>query len=105
MHANSLRQTISAHFQPTTAGVAMLNYLVCDRVVRLSVALLLSAALMGFAFGAKTPSAPQSRFTVLQIKSYPFPNQLTASSTSGRIAWAFNEQGKRNVWVAEPPDF
>src|SRR3954469_21057651 len=83
----------------------MLNSLVCDRVVRLSLAFLLSATLMGFAFTAKTSSAPPSPFTVLQIKSYPFPNQLTASPTGGRIAWTFNEQGKRNVWVAEAPDF
>jgi len=83
----------------------MLNSLVCDRVVRFFVAFMLSATLMGFAFSAKTSSAPQSSFTVLQIKSYPFPNQLTASPTGARIAWAFNEQGKRNVWVAEAPDF
>jgi len=44
-------------------------------------------------------------FTVAQIKSYPFPNELTASATGSRIAWAFNERGARNVWVAEGPDF
>ena len=44
-------------------------------------------------------------FTVAQIKSYPFPNELTASATGSRIAWAFNERGLRNVWVAEGPEF
>ena len=44
-------------------------------------------------------------FTMEQIKSYPFPNELTASSTGSKIAWAFNEQGRRNIWVAEGPDF
>ena len=44
-------------------------------------------------------------FTVEQIKSYPFPNELTAAATGSRIAWAFNENGRRNVWVAEGPDF
>jgi len=44
-------------------------------------------------------------FTLQQIKSYPFPNELTASATGSKIAWAFNEQGKRNVWVAEGPEF
>ncbi|WP_460950086.1 S9 family peptidase [Spirosoma daeguense] len=39
------------------------------------------------------------------IKSYPFPNELTASAQGSRIAWALNEQGKRNVYVAEGPDF
>lgn len=46
-----------------------------------------------------------SSFTVEQIKSYPFPNELTAAATGSRIAWAFNERGLRNIWVAEGPDF
>src|SRR5688572_33288683 len=44
-------------------------------------------------------------FTMEQIKSYPFPNELTAAGTGSRIAWAFNERGLRNIWVAEGPDF
>lgn len=44
-------------------------------------------------------------FTIEQIKSYPFPNELTVSATGSRIAWAFNERGRRNVWVADGPDF
>src|SRR5215475_5666367 len=44
-------------------------------------------------------------FTIEQIKSYPFPNELTTASTGSRIAWAFNERGSRNVWVAEGPEF
>jgi len=47
----------------------------------------------------------QSAFTLEQIKSYPFPNELTASATGSRLAWALNERGLRNVWVAEGPDF
>jgi len=47
----------------------------------------------------------QAPFTMEQIKSYPFPNGLTAAATGSRIAWALNEQGKRNVWVAEGPEF
>ncbi|HKP81525.1 MAG TPA: prolyl oligopeptidase family serine peptidase [Pyrinomonadaceae bacterium] len=47
----------------------------------------------------------QRSFTVEQVKSYPFPNELTASATGARIAWAFNERGARNVWVAEGPEF
>ena len=46
-----------------------------------------------------------SSFTVEQIKSYPFPNELTTAATGSRIAWAFNERGLRNIWVAEGPDF
>jgi dipeptidyl aminopeptidase/acylaminoacyl peptidase len=40
-----------------------------------------------------------------QVKSYPFPNELTAAATGRRIAWAFNEKGARNIWVAEGPAF
>lgn len=32
-------------------------------------------------------------FTIGQVKSYPFPNWLTAAATGSRIAWAMNEQG------------
>ena len=46
-----------------------------------------------------------NQFTVEQVKSYPFPNELTAAVSGSRIAWAFNEQGQRNIWVAEGPDF
>jgi len=54
---------------------------------------------------ANNPWAIQNSFTVDQIKSYPFPNELTAATTGSRIAWAFNEQGARNIWVAEGPEF
>ena len=50
-------------------------------------------------------SSQSASFTLEQIKSYPFPNELTVSATGARIAWAFNERGARNVWVAEGPDF
>ena len=51
------------------------------------------------------PRANAQSFTMEQVKSYPFPNELTASGSGSRIAWAFNERGLRNVWVAEGPDF
>ena len=71
---------------------------VADRYVRLAVlSLMLTSA-------AVVAAASQS-FTLEQIKSYPFPNELTASASGARIAWAFNERGARNVWVAEAPDF
>ena len=44
-------------------------------------------------------------FSLGQIKSYPFPNELTGSQNSSRIAWAFDEQGKRNIYVAEGKDY
>lgn len=54
--------------------------------------------------GLVAQSAPAS-FTVEQVKSYPFPNELTAAASGSRIAWALNERGLRNIWVAEGPAF
>lgn len=44
-------------------------------------------------------------FTVESVLAYPFPTELTSSPSGSKIAWAFNEQGKRNIYVAEAPDF
>ncbi len=51
------------------------------------------------------PTAVAQDFSFEQLKSYPFPTQLTASASGSRIAWAMNEQGRRNIWVAEGPSF
>ena len=45
------------------------------------------------------------QFSMEQIRSNPFPNELTAASSGSRIAWAFNQAGQRNIWVAEGPEF
>ena len=71
------------------------------------VLLLLATVAIGVSLsqaGSLAASAANS-FTVEQIKGYPFPNELTTSKTGARIAWAFNERGARNVWVADGPDF
>ena len=47
----------------------------------------------------------QASYTIDQIKSYPFPNELTAAGSGTRLAWALNERGMRNVFVAEGPDY
>jgi dipeptidyl aminopeptidase/acylaminoacyl peptidase len=39
------------------------------------------------------------------FKNYPFPTQLCAAAKGAKIAWALDEQGKRNVYIAEGPDF
>ena len=52
------------------------------------------------------PAAAQQRsFSMAQVRSYPFPNELAAAAHGSRIAWAMNEQGHRNLYVAEGPDF
>jgi dipeptidyl aminopeptidase/acylaminoacyl peptidase len=47
--------------------------------------------------------AQSQTFSLQSIKSYPFPTELTASAKGSKIAWAFDEEGKRNVYVAEGP--
>ena len=69
------------------------------------------AAVFGFAGSpvraqrpmAASPSAPA--FTLAQVKSYPFPTELVAGATGSRVAWAFEEAGVRNVYVAEAPEW
>ena len=51
-----------------------------------------------------SPTQAQT-FSLEAVKSYPYPADLTSSAQGSRIAWTFNEQGKRNVYVAEGPDF
>src|SRR5262245_45300688 len=67
--------------------------------------LLIGAAIVTALFLSPAQQAASQSFTLEQIKSYPFPNELTTSATGSRIAWAFNERGARNVWVAEGPEF
>ncbi len=49
--------------------------------------------------------APAQSYPAEDVFSYPFPADLTAASKAGRIAWTFNEQGRRNIFVAEAPRF
>ena len=56
----------------------------------------LRSALAVLALVAQTATA-QSGYSLEQIRSYPFPNELAAAATGGRIAWAFNERGLRNL--------
>jgi dipeptidyl aminopeptidase/acylaminoacyl peptidase len=63
--------------------------------------MLLLAALAGPALVVAQP-AP---FTIEQVMSAPFPSDLVASPTGGKVAWVFNARGMRNIWVASPPDY
>jgi dipeptidyl aminopeptidase/acylaminoacyl peptidase len=40
-------------------------------------------------------------FTIEQAMRAPFNSQLTASPVGKRFAWVANQEGKRNLWVAE----
>ncbi|MDX2041263.1 MAG: prolyl oligopeptidase family serine peptidase [Acidobacteriota bacterium] len=65
------------------------------------------AVVSGAAWFTANQSAAQqqSGFTIEQVLSSPFPSELIAAPTGERIAWAFNTEGKRNIWVADGPDF
>jgi dipeptidyl aminopeptidase/acylaminoacyl peptidase len=44
-------------------------------------------------------------FTLEQVMSSPFPSDLTVSKRGDKLTWAFDAEGKRNVWLAEAPTF
>src|ERR1700747_3425881 len=50
-------------------------------------------------------SARAQSFTLEQVMSSPFPSELTVSKRGDKIAWAFDAEGKRNIWIAEAPVF
>src|SRR6266481_7641371 len=51
------------------------------------------------------PAHAQQSFTLEQVMGAPFASNLTAAKSASRVAWVLDEQGKRNVYVAEAPDF
>ncbi len=62
--------------------------------------ILLLLILVGTGFSGITQG-----FSLESVKSYPFPTELCAAAKGSRIAWTFNEQGRRNVYVAEGPNY
>src|SRR5271154_192875 len=50
-------------------------------------------------------AAPARSFTLEQIMSAPFPTDLTAAPKGGTVAWVLDQNGARNIWVAEAPDY
>src|ERR1051325_3571967 len=50
-------------------------------------------------------SVSAQSFTLEQVTSSPFPSDLVATKRGDRIAWAFDAEGKRNIWIAEAPAF
>ena len=49
--------------------------------------------------------AQQQPFTLEQVMSAPFPDELVAAPAGGAVAWVFNARGTRNVWAAAPADY
>jgi len=63
-------------------------------------AAVLAVVLQAVALRAQAPA-----FGMAQVLSYPYPSDLVASPGGAQIAWVFNEQGVRNIWIADGPDF
>ncbi len=62
--------------------------------------------LCGFAsLPAGSSAQAQQSFRLEQVLSAPFPSGLDAAKSVPRIAWVLDEQGKRNIYVAEAPEF
>jgi dipeptidyl aminopeptidase/acylaminoacyl peptidase len=50
-------------------------------------------------------SQPAKPFTLEQVLSAPFAADLVAAKKANRVAWILDDNGKRNIWVAEAPVF
>lgn len=55
------------------------------------------------AAGQATPaeSRQSPSFSIEDVLSAPFPTALRALQSTGRLAWVFNADGSRNVWMAD----
>src|SRR3989441_4058111 len=60
--------------------------------------IVVSVFILSFAHQTRAQS-----FTLEQVTSSPFPSELTVSKRGDKIAWAFDAEGKRNIWIAEAP--
>jgi dipeptidyl aminopeptidase/acylaminoacyl peptidase len=46
-------------------------------------------------------SSTDAKFTLDQVMAAPFVSELIAAPASARVAWIANDQGRRNIWVAQ----
>ena len=60
-------------------------------------ALVVTLSLAGSTAVAQAPA-----FSIDDALSAPFPSGLVASPAGGKVAWTFDAQGSRNIWIAEP---
>src|ERR1700744_4995327 len=54
---------------------------------------------------APNQSEPAKSFSLNQVLSAPFAADLVAAKRANRVAWTLDDEGKRNIWVAEGPKF
>jgi dipeptidyl aminopeptidase/acylaminoacyl peptidase len=70
-----------------------------------ALAIISMLAPVSFSYSTKALPPATNGFTLEQVLSSPFPSELIASNDGSKIAWVFDAQGKRNVWIAEAPAF
>jgi N-acyl-D-aspartate/D-glutamate deacylase/dipeptidyl aminopeptidase/acylaminoacyl peptidase len=64
--------------------------------------LFIALGMSGSLISAQKSNEP---FTLEQALSSPFPSELVAAPMGDRIAWAFDAEGKRNIWTADGPAY
>jgi dipeptidyl aminopeptidase/acylaminoacyl peptidase len=70
--------------------------------MRSSPARLFLSALSLIAALVPSYAAPvEQKFTLDEVMSAPFVSDMTAAPAGARVAWIANDQGKRNIWVAQ----
>ena len=62
---------------------------------------LIAVAQVAVAQGNPAESRQFPAFSIEDVLSAPFPTTLRASHLTGRLAWVFNADGSRNVWMAD----
>jgi dipeptidyl aminopeptidase/acylaminoacyl peptidase len=58
--------------------------------------------IVSVATAARVAAAQGTAFTLDAALNAPFPSGLVASPGGAKVAWIFDAQGSRNIWVAEP---
>ena len=72
-------------------------------IALVAITLLVPGAPRATAAEPAAPALQEPDFTIEQVMSHAFPSELIAAPSGDRIAWLANDQGLRNVWVAEGP--
>ncbi|MFQ5743773.1 MAG: S9 family peptidase [Acidobacteriota bacterium] len=90
-------------FGLAAAGTALLAAVFVSPVTAVAGSAPSSAVAVGG--GEMATAQPAQPFTLEQVLSYSFPTGLVTAPTGQRIAWMADTEGRRNVWVAEAPDW
>jgi dipeptidyl aminopeptidase/acylaminoacyl peptidase len=70
-----------------------------------SVAFVAAFTIFAASVDAQDQSRPAKPVTLEQLLSAPFAADLVAAKKPNRVAWTLDDNGKRNIWVAEAPEF